>query len=125
MVSSMMGSVWYLYSGASFHMKGNKELFSNLEEKDLHMHIEMGDDGRYSATTLGTVTFQRESSAPLTLRDVMYIPGLKKNLVYFSMLEDEGYDVIFSKGKAFIFHIAMRQVKRKWIQVKNLYKLEV
>ena len=41
-----MGLVWYLDSGASFHMMGDKELFSELEEKDLQMHIEMGDDGR-------------------------------------------------------------------------------
>lgn len=35
MVSSVMGSVWYLDNGASFHVAGNKDLFSNLEEKDL------------------------------------------------------------------------------------------
>jgi len=35
MVSSMMGSVWYLDNGASFHMTGNKYLFNNLEEKDI------------------------------------------------------------------------------------------
>ena len=46
MVSSVLGSVWYLDSGASFHMTRDKELFSDLEEKDLHMHIEMGDGGR-------------------------------------------------------------------------------
>ena len=40
-----MGSVWYLDSGASFHMTGDKDLFSDLEEKDFQMHIEMGDDG--------------------------------------------------------------------------------
>ena len=39
MVSSMMGSVWYLYSGASFHMTSDKELFSDMEENDLQMHI--------------------------------------------------------------------------------------
>ena len=33
MVSSMMGSVWYLDLGASFHMTSDKELFSELEEK--------------------------------------------------------------------------------------------
>ena len=30
LVSSAMGSVWYLDSGASFHMTGDKELFSDL-----------------------------------------------------------------------------------------------
>ena len=38
LVSSAMGSVWYLDSGASFHMTGDKELFSDLAEKDLQMH---------------------------------------------------------------------------------------
>ena len=59
MMSLMMGSVWYLDSGASFDITGD-ELFNELEEKDLQMHIEMGDDGKYSANGLGTVTFQRE-----------------------------------------------------------------
>jgi hypothetical protein len=45
MASSASGSVWYLDSGASFHMTGDKESFIDLEEKDLRMHIEMGDDG--------------------------------------------------------------------------------
>ena len=70
MVSPMMGSV-YLDSRVSFHMTGDKELFNDMEEKDLHMHIDMGDDGRYSAFGLGTITFQREHGAPLTLKNVM------------------------------------------------------
>jgi hypothetical protein len=45
MESSASGSVWYLYSGASFHMTGDKEFFNDLEERDLKMHIEMGDNG--------------------------------------------------------------------------------
>jgi hypothetical protein len=45
MGSSASGSVWYLDSGASFHMTGDKESFINLEEKYLIMHIEMGNDG--------------------------------------------------------------------------------
>ena len=55
LVSSVMGSVWFLDSGASFHMIGDKDLFSDLDEKDLGVHIEMGDDGRYSAIGIGTI----------------------------------------------------------------------
>ena len=64
MVSSALGSVWYLDSGTSFHMTGDKELFSDLEENDLQMHIEMGYDGWYSATGIGTITFQRQPGKP-------------------------------------------------------------
>lgn len=47
----------------------------------------------------------------------MHVPRLTKNLVYVSMLEDRGYDVIFSKGKAFLRNIAIGQVKKIGIQV--------
>ena len=97
-----MGSVWYLDSGASFHMTGDKELFSDMEEKDLQMHTEMGDDGRYSVTGIGTITFDKKSGKPFLLKYVMYVPGLKKNFVLVTMLEDKGYDVVFSDGKAFL-----------------------
>ena len=87
-------------------MMGNKELFRSLEERDLQMHIEMGDDGRYSATRIGIVNFQRDSIKHFKLKDVMHVPGLKNNLVSVAMLEDLGYDVVFSEGKAFLRHKA-------------------
>ena len=54
----------------------------------------------------------------------MHVPSLKKNLVSVAMLEDRGYDMIFSKGKAFLHHIALGQVKHIKVWVKNLYKLD-
>jgi transposase InsO family protein len=125
MASSALGSVWYLDSGASFHMTRDKESFIDLEEKDLRMHIEMGDDGRYSATGIGTITFERDSGKPFQLKNVMHVPGLKKNLVSVAMLEDRGYDVVFSSGKSYLRHKATGQVKKIGIRVKNLYMLEV
>ena len=75
------------------------------------MRIEMGDDGRYCVSGEGTVVFQREHGAPLTLTNVKYVLGLKKNIVSITMLEDKGYDVVFSQGKVFLRHIGTRQTK--------------
>ena len=97
MANTIMRCMWYLDSGASFHMIENRDLFSDLEEKDLQQNIEFGDDRRYSATDIGTVTFQRECGFPTKLTDVLYVPGLRKNLVLVAVLEDHGYDVIFRK----------------------------
>ena len=69
--------------------------------------------------------FERESGNSLFLKDVMHVPGLKKNLVSVAMLEDKGYDVVFSDGKAFLRHKTMGQTKKIRIRVKNLYKMEV
>jgi hypothetical protein len=125
MASSASGLVWYLDSGASFHMTRDKESFIDLEEKDLRMHIEMGDDGKYSATGIGTITFQRDSGKPFQLKNVMHVLGLKKNLVSVTMLEDRGYDVVFRSGIAYLRHKAIGQVKKIGIRVKNLYMLQV
>ena len=120
-----MGSVWFLNSGASFHMTGDKDLFVDMDEKDLGVHIEMGNDGRYSATGIRTVSFERESGKPFILKDVMHVPGLKKNLISAAMLEDKGYDVVFSEGKAFLHSKATGETRRIGFRVKNLYQLQV
>ena len=112
MAKNFTGIVWYLDFDASFHMTGCKELFISLEEKDLQKHIEMGDNGRYSATGIGIVTFEREKSSPLRLKSVMFIPRLKKNLIPVAILEDHGYASIFSKGKSFLRHITTKKVKQ-------------
>eukprot|EP00253_Pinus_taeda_P024009 PITA_24009 len=125
MVCSMMGCGWFLDSGASFHMTGNESLFSTLEEKDLNILIEMGDNEKYSVSGVGTVAFQREHGASITLTDVKYVPGLKNNLLSIAMLEDKGYDVVFSKGKVFLRHITTGQVKQIGSRIQNLYALEV
>ena len=85
----------------------------------------LGNDEKYSVSGVGTIIFQREHGAHLTLTDVKYVPRLKRNLVLIAMLEDRGYDVFFSKGKVFLRHIITRQVKQIGSRVKNLYALKV
>ena len=36
------------------------------------------------------------------MRDVLLVPGMTSNIVVVTTLEDEGYDVIFSRGRVFI-----------------------
>ena len=63
----------------------------------------MGDESVVSAVGRGTITFQRESMSPMGLQDVLYVPGLKKNLVSVSMIEDQGLGVSFIDGHVHMF----------------------
>ena len=89
------GIVWYVESGASCHMKGQKRFFKDLQDGGLNLHIELGDDMQYQAQGVGTVSFQRESGKPLNFADVLYVPGLTKNLISVFTLEDKGFQVKF------------------------------
>ena len=40
---------------------------------------------------VGIVSFKRESGKPLSFADVLYVPGLTKNLILVPTLEDKGY----------------------------------
>ena len=53
----------------------------------------------------------------------MHVPGLKKNLISMEILEDKGYDVVFSEGKAFLRSKATGETWRIGVRVKNLYQL--
>jgi len=120
-----MGLVWFLDSGASFHMTGDRDLFSDLKEKDLGVHIEMGNDGRYSAISISTISFERESGKPFVLKEVMHVPGFKKNLIFVVMLEDKGYDVVFIEEKAFLRNNTIGETRKIGVRVRNLYQLHV
>jgi hypothetical protein len=95
-------SAWYVDSGASHHMTSARELFTNLMEQDSGVHVELCNDAKYVVKGVGTILFQLESSSSLEVKDVLYVPGLKKNLLAVVVMEDNGFVVEFQKGQALI-----------------------
>ena len=59
------------------------------------------------------------------LRDVLYVPGLKKNLVSVSTIEDRGFGVYVLDGKVHIFPKSASPLDSRVIGVRSgkLYKL--
>ena len=87
--------LWCLDSGCSRHITGDKSLFKTLKEK-------VGDyvtfsDGSH-AQVLGKWTIEIPE-LPL-LKDVLYIKGLKANLLSITQICDEDFLVQFSKRDA-------------------------
>jgi hypothetical protein len=80
---------------------------------------------RYKAQGVGTILFQRESGKPLMFADVLYVPGLKKNLISISTLEDKGYEVNFCNGRVFVRPIGSSEKMDRMIgvQEEKVYKL--
>ena len=80
-------------------MTGYQENISKLVEKDSHLRVVLGDDAKYTMKGFGATSLQLESKDTLHLSDVLYVHGMKRNLVSILALEDKGYKVAFSDGK--------------------------
>jgi hypothetical protein len=127
MSSAIVSYMWFVDSGASCHMIGCKEWFTRLQEGGVNLVIELGDDRCYKVQGVGTVSFQRESGKPLYFSDVLYVPGLTKNLISVSTLEDKDMRSLFCKGKVFIRPSGSGEKMDRMIgvQEEKVYRLQV
>jgi hypothetical protein len=110
-------SVWYFDSEASRHMTGVCEYFIDLTEIG-DLEVVLGDDSVVKVVGSGTLSFQRESVPPMLVRDVLYVPGLKKNLILI-------YEALFHDGQVLLYPKGSSVTSAKVIGIRHekLYKL--
>ena len=75
-VGSEQEQQWYLDSGASNHMTGSKEAFSELDG-NVTDTVKFGDGSRVAIQGRGTIIFRCQNGEHRALTDVYYIPQLR------------------------------------------------
>ena len=90
-------------SGASKHMTGFKESLSCLEQKESPHKVNLGDDSQYPIKGIGEASYKLDSGNPMKMKDVLYVPGLKKNILSISALDKKGFRVAFIDGKVLMW----------------------
>ena len=101
-------------------MTGYKENLSEIVEKESHLCVVFEDDANYIVKGSGATSLQLESKYML---HVLYVLGMKRNLVSISALEDKGYNVAFLDGKVLAWHknSSMDTTKETGVREENLY----
>ena len=108
--------LWYLDSGCSRHMTGDKKLFKTLKEK-VGDYVTFGDGSHAQVLSKGTIEIPR---LPL-LKDILYIKGLKVNLLSITQICDEDFLVQFSKKGCIIINEERIQVLEGNKTTNNCY----
>ena len=82
---------WYVDSGCSKHMTGDKRNFVSLKEKDKGNNVTFGNDAPDRIKGKGIASLDQKIEA----QNVLYVEGLKHKLLSVKKLCDNGCDVTF------------------------------
>jgi len=119
-------SAWFIDSGASAHMSCNKEWFDEYHENIDESHIYLGDNRSHKIQGYGVICVNLPNGQMKQIHDVLYVPGIKKNLISVSTITDQNLKVEFIKSQCFVKDIQNHyNVIATGTRVGGLYKLDV
>ena len=85
---------WTLDSGATYHMTGNLRCLSNIRKHNRKIYFPNGDcvRSKFKGDYIGYINKQK-----IILKDVLYVPIFKRNLISVDGLSDQHYKTVFHK----------------------------
>ena len=136
LVKTKVDDSWWIDSGASRHVCKDRHFFKSFEELEDGPILYMGNDSTVKAKGIGQVELLLTSGKTITLRDVVFVPEGRKNLVSGGLLNKFGFRMVFeadkfvlSKGGVFVgqgyFCNGMFKLNITNIVVDSIYLLDV
>jgi len=110
----------YLNSGCSKNMTGDKSKFLSISFKQ-EGHVTYGDNNKGRILGRGSI---RDKDI-LIINDILYVEGLKHNLLSISQLCDKGYQVIFKTNSCEICLPHKKEVMLIGKRINNVYLLDI
>ncbi|XP_058771127.1 uncharacterized protein LOC131644592 [Vicia villosa] len=83
---------WYLDSGCSTHMTGRRDWFVQINQVAKNK-VKFTDDSTLMAEGVGDVLIEKKDGGHSMIKDVLYIPGIKCNLLSIGQLLEKGYNI--------------------------------
>ncbi|VVA36399.1 PREDICTED: Retrovirus-related Pol poly from transposon, partial [Prunus dulcis] len=87
---------WYIDSGCSNHMTGNKELLIDINT-NVTGKVQMPTGELVGIIGMGTLVLDTGSGTKY-IKEVMYLPGLKENLLSVGQMDEHGYHLVFGSS---------------------------
>ncbi|XP_016648260.1 PREDICTED: uncharacterized protein LOC107880693 [Prunus mume] len=92
---------WYIDSGCSNHMTSNMDLLVNVRT-NVAMKVQMLTDTLVNVAGMGSLVIDTTRGRKY-IREVMYLPELKKYLLSVGQIDEHGYFMLFGGGMYKVF----------------------
>lgn len=94
-------NIWYLDSGCSNHMTGDRKKFVQLDDK-VSSQVKLGDGKLQNVEGKGVIVVYTKGGNKRLISDVLYVPGLTQNLLSVGQLLQKDYALKFDNGECII-----------------------
>ncbi|KAH9726202.1 hypothetical protein KPL70_008169 [Citrus sinensis] len=91
-------NLWYLDSGCSNHMTGERDIFISLDQS-FNSQVKLGDGKMQKAVGKGTIAVHTKGGNKKLISDVLYVPNLTQNLLSVGQLIQKGFLIYFDDEK--------------------------
>ncbi|GJS30316.1 zinc finger, CCHC-type containing protein [Tanacetum coccineum] len=116
--------LWYLDTGASNHMTGDKEKFRDLNET-IQGYVKFGNETRVRIEGKGTIVFQCKNGEHRKLQEVYYIPDLCSNIISLGQLSECGDEIKIKEPFLWVRDKTGRLLMKVQRSPNRLYKIEL
>ncbi|RVW89177.1 Retrovirus-related Pol polyprotein from transposon TNT 1-94 [Vitis vinifera] len=114
---------WWYDTCATVHVTYDKSLFKTFEDAKGDQEVQMGNEGKSKVLGKGTIEVVFTSGKKVTLKNVLYVPDMNKNLVSGDLLGKPGIKAVFESALLTACHILNRiPMKKKEISPYELWK---
>ena len=110
--------LWYLDSGCSRQMTTDRSLFKVFESKK-GGNVTFGDGSKSQIKGKGTISLLGLPA----ITNVLYVEGLRVNLLSISQICDQDFMVLFLKRKCFVLNESVKKLISGVCTLDNCYEL--
>jgi hypothetical protein len=98
-----LSCTWWIDSGATIHIVNSLQGLSmrrTLSRGKRTIRVTNGEKAKVEA--IGELPLKISNDFTLYLYDVLYVPSMRRNLIFVSCLDDDGFDCLFGKKQYLI-----------------------
>ena len=100
--SKGMDNLWCLDSGCTSHLCSDKSPFTNTSDKNGRLKLANNSETHLIGKGDVNIAIANNPNGVVTLKDTLFVPDLRSNLMSIAKIVDRGHEVTFQKSRAVV-----------------------
>ena len=114
---------WFLDTGCSTHMSGRKDWFIDMDHS-IKSRVRFVDDRTMKVEGVGKVKIKRKDGYVCFISGVLYVPGMKSNLLSIGQLLEKGYRMVLEELGMKVYDCENRLLIKAVLSKNRTFKVE-